>query len=63
MQRLEIERLPKNRVMALFEGSAICFDMAPTDSLMDLAVRLSDLGHRHESALVGLTVRVGPKIQ
>jgi hypothetical protein len=61
MQRLEIGRLPKNRVMALFEGSAISFDMAPATSLLDLAERLSGLGGRHDGALISVTVRVDSK--
>jgi hypothetical protein len=59
MQPLEIERVPKTRVLALFEGSAITFNMVPRASLLDLAERLADFGGRHDGALIGVTVRVG----
>jgi hypothetical protein len=61
MQRLEIGRLPKNRVMALFESSAISFDMAPKASLLDLVERLKNLGINHDGALIGVTIRLSSK--
>jgi hypothetical protein len=61
MQHLEVESVPRNRVMALFEGSAIAFDMEPRTSLMDLVERLADLGGKHDGALISVAVSVAAK--
>jgi hypothetical protein len=61
MQRLEVESVPRTRVMALFEGSVVSFDMRSRTSLMDLVERLADLGGKHDGALISVAVRVAAK--
>ena len=58
MRHLDIDRPPKNRVMAMFDASALSFDIAPAATLEDLAERLAYLRNWHDGALIGVAVRV-----
>ena len=58
MQRLRIERPTQNHVMAVFEDSALSFELPPAATLEDLADRLAHLSERHGGALISVDVRV-----
>jgi hypothetical protein len=58
MQRLHVERQTPNHVMAVFETSALSFELPQAASLEDLADRLAHLSERHGGALVSVDVRV-----
>jgi hypothetical protein len=58
MQRLRIERPTQNHVMAVFEASALSFELPRAATLEDLAGRLAFLGERHAGALLRVDVRV-----
>jgi hypothetical protein len=60
MQRLRIERPTQNHVMAVFEASALSFELPRAATLEDLADRLAFLGERHGGALLRVDVRVSP---
>jgi hypothetical protein len=57
MRHLNHEPPAPNRVVAIFEGSAVSFDMAPAATFEDLAERLSYLHDRHEGTLISVAVR------
>jgi len=44
--------------MAIFETSALAFELPQAAALEDLAARLAHLSERHDEALVSVEVRV-----
>jgi mannose/cellobiose epimerase-like protein (N-acyl-D-glucosamine 2-epimerase family) len=58
MQRLRVERPTQNHVMAVFEASALSFELPQAATLEDLADRLAHLSERHGGALISVDVRV-----
>ena len=58
MHRLHIDRPTHNHVMAIFETSALAFELPQAAALEDLAARLAHLSERHGEALVSVEVRV-----
>jgi hypothetical protein len=57
MRYLQSDRPVPNHVVAVFEGSAVSFDMAPAATLEDLAERLAFLHDRHDGTLISVAVR------
>ncbi len=57
MRRLARERPAPNRVVAVFDGSAVSFDMAPAATLEDLAERLAALDDRYDGTLISVAIR------
>jgi hypothetical protein len=58
MQHFSIERPTQNHVMAVFEASALSFELPQAATFEDLADRLAHLSERHGGALISLDVRV-----
>jgi len=58
VQHPNIECPPRNRVTAVFEASALSFELPPAATLEDLAASLADLGDRHDGTLISVDVRV-----
>ena len=58
MQRLRTERPMQNHVRAVFEASALSFELPPAATLEDLAGRLARLSERYDGALIRVDVRV-----
>jgi hypothetical protein len=58
MQRFRADRPTHNQVMAVFEASALSFELPPAATLEELAARLAHLTERHGGALVSVDVRV-----
>jgi hypothetical protein len=58
MQRFRTDRPTHNHVMAMFETSALAFELPQAATLEDLAARLAHLSERHGAALVSVEVRV-----
>lgn len=58
MRHLHVERPPQNRVTAVFEASALSFELPPAATFEDLAERLADLGDRHDGTLISVDVRM-----
>lgn len=56
MRHLNHEHPTPNRVVAVFEGSAVSFDMASAATFEDLAERLSRLHDRHDGTLISVAV-------
>lgn len=58
MGRCNAAPLPRNRVTAVFEASALSFELPLTATLEDLAARLADRGDHHDGPLVSVNVRL-----
>jgi hypothetical protein len=58
MQTTAVERRPANRVLAVFEASAIAFELPPVATFEHLAERLGLLREQC-GALIRIDVRVG----
>jgi len=53
-------RSPQRRVMAVFEGAALSFDLPREATLSDLAEELDTLGERFGGAPLYVDVRIHP---
>ena len=58
MRRFCTDRPTHNHVVAMFETSALAFELAEAATLEDLADRLAHLSERRGGALVSVEVRV-----
>lgn len=58
MGRFNAECPPQNRVTAVFEASALSFELPLAATLEDLAARLADRGDHHNGPLISLNVRL-----
>ncbi|HET9412939.1 MAG TPA: hypothetical protein VFO74_02310 [Pseudolabrys sp.] len=58
MLHTHAERLPKNRVIAVFEASALVFELPRAASLEQLAERLAWLSERQASSLLRVEVKL-----
>jgi hypothetical protein len=61
MQRIFYKDPSKNRVTAVFEASALSFEVSEDATLEQLARRLAHLGRRHGEALTAVQVTKGWK--
>jgi len=57
MRHLRSEHPAPNRVVALFEGAAVAFDVAPAATWEDLAERLAFFRDRRDGTLISVAVR------
>jgi hypothetical protein len=61
VQNTYIDHATQNRVMALFDSSAVVFELPQAATLEDLAGRLAHLSEGHDGALISVDVRVGAR--
>ena len=59
MRYLSHESRPQNRVTAVFDASAISFEVSEAVTLAELAGRLAYLGERHQQVLIGVDLLKG----
>jgi hypothetical protein len=58
MQHLNVERQPRNCVMAIFETSVVSFELPPAATLKDIAVRVGEFRRKQDGTLIRVDVRV-----